>query len=60
MSGPISGLGSIIVNGVRFDDSTRASRTKTAARAPHELKLGMMVEVQPSRSTTARRAPRRR
>jgi hypothetical protein len=48
-SGPISGLGSVIVNGVRFDD--RAARIENAEddSADHnsrELKLGMMVEVQ--------------
>ena len=46
-SGPISGLGSIIVNGVRFDDSAaRVEDEDGAAHAARELKLGMMVEVQ--------------
>lgn len=46
-SGPISGLGSIIVNGVRFDDgAARVEDEDGAAHAARELKLGMMVEVQ--------------
>ncbi len=46
-SGPISGLGSIIVGGVRFDDSAaRVEDDDGAAHAARELKLGMMVEIQ--------------
>jgi len=46
-SGPISGLGSIIVGGVRFDDSAAHVEDEDgAAHAARELKLGMMVEVQ--------------
>lgn len=49
-TGPISGLGSIIVNGVRFDDS--AARIEDdddgSTHSSRELKLGMMVEVQSS------------
>jgi hypothetical protein len=41
MSGPISGLGSIIVGGVRFDDNS-------SSHDRSELKLGMMVEVESS------------
>jgi Domain of unknown function (DUF5666) len=46
--GPISGLGSIIVGGVRFDDSTARVENDEdgSAHAARELKLGMMVEVQ--------------
>jgi Domain of unknown function (DUF5666) len=48
--GPIGGLGSIIVGGVRFDDS--AARVEDdddgTSRSRSELKLGMMVEVQSS------------
>jgi hypothetical protein len=51
-SGPISGLGSIIVNGVRFDDSSaRVEDDEDDDGSTHtsrELKLGMMVEVQSS------------
>ena len=46
-SGPISGLGSVIVGGVRFDDSAaRVEDEDGAAHAARELKLGMMVEIQ--------------
>lgn len=50
-SGAISGLGSIIVNGVRFDDS--AARVENdddgSVHAARDLKLGMMVEIQAGR-----------
>ena len=46
--GTVSGFGSVVVNGVRFDDSSASvtddSGTKTAASAG-TLKLGMCVEV---------------
>jgi hypothetical protein len=45
-AGPITGFGSIIVNGVRFDDSS-ASVTDDdgASHRSSELRLGMMAEV---------------
>ena len=46
-AGPISGLGSIIVNGVRFDDS-RATIQSLDDDSHQGLKLGMMVEVESS------------
>ena len=47
-SGPIGGLGSIIVGGVRFDDSTARIEDDDdgSVHQARELKLGMMVEVQ--------------
>lgn len=47
-TGPITGLGSVIVNGVRFDDSSARveSDDDGSVRTARELKLGMMVEVQ--------------
>ncbi len=46
-SGPINGLGSIIVNGVRFDDSSaRVEDDDGGSHSSRDLKLGMMVEVQ--------------
>lgn len=51
-TGPISGLGSIIVNGVRFDD--RQARIESdddddgGTHTSSELKLGMMVEIESS------------
>lgn len=49
--GPISGLGSIIVNGVRYDDS--AARIESdddgSLREASALKVGMMVEIRSSK-----------
>ena len=47
-TGPITGLGSVIVNGVRFDDSSARVENDDDGSLRHarELKLGMMVEVQ--------------
>lgn len=43
-SGPISGFGSVIINGVRFDDSkARISDDDGAAHSRGELKLGMVA-----------------
>ena len=44
--GPISGIGSIILNGVRFDDSlARVLDDDGVLRDRKELKLGMMVRI---------------
>lgn len=49
MSGPIAGLGSIIVGGVRFDDSgARVEDDDGLGHDRGELKLGMMVEIESS------------
>ena len=46
-SGPISGFGSIIVNGVRFDISrARVVDDEGRVRTEGDLKLGMMAQVQ--------------
>jgi hypothetical protein len=48
-SGPISGLGSIIVGGVRFDDSrARVEDEDGNSRSNDDLELGMVVEVESS------------
>jgi hypothetical protein len=51
-SGPISGLGSIIVNNVRFDVSSATvvsdDDADTSAHSAADLKLGVVVEVQGS------------
>lgn len=57
-NGPVSGLGSIIVNNVRYGvDTARIQRDDdidgSASRDPAEVKLGMMVEVQGSGVTPA-------
>ncbi len=46
-NGPISGYGSIFVNGVRFDDSSPSLSVsdEDGPRGKGELKLGMVVEV---------------
>lgn len=45
-SGPISGMGSIIVNGVRFDDSmAKVLDDDGTLHSRNDLKLGMMVRV---------------
>ena len=45
-SGPIRGFGSIIVGGVRYDDSAARIATDAGATASSaDLRLGMMVEV---------------
>ena len=52
-SGPINGFGSIIVNGVRFDDSTQnIADDEGTPRTRSELKLGMVVEVRGSAIAT--------
>ena len=45
-AGPITGFGSIIVNGVRFDDSTaRVTNDDGSASSKDNIKLGMTAEV---------------
>lgn len=45
-NGPISGLGSIIVNGVRYDvDSATLLSEDKASPLPDDLQIGMVVEV---------------
>lgn len=52
-SGPITGFGSIIINGVRFDDSSASvSDDDGNARSNSELRLGMMAEVEGSGITS--------
>ena len=50
-SGPITGLGSVIVNGVRFDDSSARIENDEdgSGHSARDLKLGMMVEIQAGR-----------
>ena len=52
-AGPITGFGSVIVNGVRFDDSrANVSDDDGNARRSDELRLGMMAEIKSSGITT--------
>jgi Domain of unknown function (DUF5666) len=53
-SGAITGFGSIIVNGVHFDESKAAIRDDDGASSNAEaLKLGMVVEIASSSAATA-------
>jgi Domain of unknown function (DUF5666) len=46
-AGPITGFGSVIVRGVRFDDSSaRVSDDDDITRSSGELRLGMMAEIE--------------
>ena len=54
--GTITGFGSIIVNGIRFDESTaQVIDDDGEAHDRNELKLGMSVQVVSSRASTAGR-----
>ena len=44
--GPISGFGSVIVNGVRFDDSGAEVENEDGGGSRSDLKLGTMVEIE--------------
>jgi hypothetical protein len=46
VSGPITGFGSVIVNGVRFDDSAATVSFDDDAGSSGDLRLGMMVEIE--------------
>ncbi|MBX3607831.1 MAG: hypothetical protein KF788_21335 [Piscinibacter sp.] len=49
-AGPISGFGSVIVNGVRFDDSGASIEDEDGVRGgSDDLKLGTMVEIESGR-----------
>lgn len=46
--GPITGLGSIIVNGIRYDDSSASISSDDSSFRREDLRLGMVVAVQGS------------
>lgn len=52
-NGVIVGLGSIIVNGIRYDDSSAAVSTDSSASSNTALKLGMVVTIRGSAITPA-------
>ncbi len=57
--GPINGFGSIIVNGVRFDDvDARVESDDGSPRGSDSLRLGMMVEVDADEVRNAQAAAR--
>jgi Domain of unknown function (DUF5666) len=52
-SGAISGFGSVIINGIRFDDSSAAvSNDDDGSQSKDDLKLGMMAEIEGSSVST--------
>jgi Domain of unknown function (DUF5666) len=50
--GTITGFGSVIVNGLRYDDGSASVSDEDGARSRSDLKLGMVVKVQGSISST--------
>src|SRR5512140_2125262 len=50
--GAISGFGSVIVNGTKFDDSSAAVQSDGTAATPLDLRLGMVAGVQGQRADT--------
>lgn len=52
-SGPITGFGSVIVNGVRFDDSTASVTDDDGTPMQGKLRLGMLATVKSSPITGA-------
>lgn len=52
-SGTITGLGSVIVNGIRYDDSAASVSFNGSASTAAALKLGMVVRIQGSALTPA-------
>jgi hypothetical protein len=50
--GTITGFGSVIVNGLRYDDSSASVSDEDGARSRNDLKLGMVVKVQGSINST--------
>lgn len=50
--GPISGFGSVIVNGVRFDDSSATVLINGSTATSADLRLGMMAGITGQRPTT--------
>jgi hypothetical protein len=46
--GPVTGFGSVFVNGVRFDDSSASIFIDDVQRQSKDLRLGMMVEIDSS------------
>jgi hypothetical protein len=53
VSGPVSGFGSVIVNGIRFDDSLATiTLDDDVASRDQDLRLGMVLEVAGNRSAS--------
>jgi Domain of unknown function (DUF5666) len=57
-SGPITGFGSVIVNGVRYDDTSASVQDDDGVpRASSELRLGMIVDIDASPVTSGADGP---
>lgn len=56
-SGPITGLGSIIVGGVDYDESTAEVRDDTGLRSRDDLKLGMVTDIEATTPDSAASMP---
>jgi Domain of unknown function (DUF5666) len=49
--GPVAGFGSVIVNGIRFDDTSATVQIDGANASPSDLRLGMVTSILGSKST---------
>jgi Domain of unknown function (DUF5666) len=49
--GPVAGFGSVIVNGIRFDDTSATVQIDGANGTPSDLRLGMVTRISGSKST---------
>jgi hypothetical protein len=57
-SGPVTGFGSVIVNGVRYDDTSASVQDDDGVpRASSELRLGMIVDIDGSPVTSGADGP---
>ena len=52
--GPITGFGSVMVNGIRFDDDNAVITIEDAIQARDQLRLGMVVVRQKTRRQAVR------
>jgi Domain of unknown function (DUF5666) len=50
--GPVSGFGSVIVNGIRFDDIGALVQIDGVAGTPNDLRLGMVANITGSKSSS--------
>jgi hypothetical protein len=53
VTGPITGFGSVIVNGVRFDDSAASVSVDDDGGSTGDLRLGMIVEIEGAKDGAA-------
>lgn len=53
VQGPITGFGSVIVNGTKYDDRTATVRMNGQPATANDLRIGMVAEVQGTRTAAA-------